>query len=554
MMDKILIPTAVAKPTPQSGSPAVLGAKKAKGQEAGDFDLAQLAAMLAAQQSEAPKPELAKAQNPQNLAALVEMARAEDAQRSGLQSMKEKSPLTQVPAASMKTAAAIAGLKPWSKNWVFEGVEQNENLKGLIPTAPQEGLEVVSDKPTENAVGAMKSPLAPKISPEVIQEILSKSRGEAATRQGVSQSEVEEFKATAAKLGPELALANLIRKREEPSSSDQLFAGVAPAKTEAFGQLPVDSRVAQVNSPVMYALPERVMGEMHTALEGPMVKVERQAAGPSAGNSALSGGEFLSTLGVVRGGIQNAGQSNTESGGNSDGQFGSEMKKNLRVIEGGAGKGKQVGPTGSHVELSGLDPQLKAQAISVPTVEVTGHVTKGAMSQDRLSSEALTGISAGIRNLSPQGGGEMRIRLKPENLGELHVRVVTNGNGNVGLQIQASDEKAKKILEESMGSLKESLASHQLSLMSVDLSVTSARNGSGLSDFNSNQNSSSGFQQDLMSSNRGNENGRSWNESSNRGSSSRETYGGSDARPALATAARTSNGNYSSSGRLDVMA
>lgn len=108
---------------------------------------------------------------------------------------------------------------------------------------------------------------------------------------------------------------------------------------------------------------------------------------------------------------------------------------------------------------------------SLGKIEVTGHVVKGAMAQDRLSTEALMGISTGVRNLASQGGGEIRIRLKPENLGELHLRVMTDGS-RVGLKIQASDESARRVIEESIGYLKESLAAQNLSLGKVDLSIS----------------------------------------------------------------------------------
>src|SRR5262249_43163565 len=105
-----------------------------------------------------------------------------------------------------------------------------------------------------------------------------------------------------------------------------------------------------------------------------------------------------------------------------------------------------------------------------PPVDVAGHVVKGAMAQERLSSESLGNISAGIRNFTAQGGGEIRLRLKPDNLGELHVRVVTQGN-DVGLRIQASSERAKRVLEESISHLRDSLASQRLNLGAVDFTV-----------------------------------------------------------------------------------
>jgi flagellar hook-length control protein FliK len=90
-------------------------------------------------------------------------------------------------------------------------------------------------------------------------------------------------------------------------------------------------------------------------------------------------------------------------------------------------------------------------------------------------------------SFSANGGGEIRIRLKPENLGELHVRVVTDGR-NVGLHIQASDEKARKILEESLSHLKDSMATQNLSLGAVDLTVGRSHS-SGFGDSLGNQQS-----------------------------------------------------------------
>ena len=67
----------------------------------------------------------------------------------------------------------------------------------------------------------------------------------------------------------------------------------------------------------------------------------------------------------------------------------------------------------------------------------------------------------------------MKIRLNPDHLGEIHVRVSAGGKSGseVGLQIQASDERAKRILEESISSLKDGLASQSLTLSKIDVQV-----------------------------------------------------------------------------------
>ena len=50
-------------------------------------------------------------------------------------------------------------------------------------------------------------------------------------------------------------------------------------------------------------------------------------------------------------------------------------------------------------------------------------------------------------------------------------------NGEIGIHIQASDEKAKKILQDSLGSLKNGLAAQNLTLGKVAIEVASAGAG-----------------------------------------------------------------------------
>ena len=67
----------------------------------------------------------------------------------------------------------------------------------------------------------------------------------------------------------------------------------------------------------------------------------------------------------------------------------------------------------------------------------------------------------------------MRIRLRPDHLGELRLIVSAHGN-RVGIQFQASHEKTKKIIESSLASLKESLSSQNLILSQIDLTLLQA--------------------------------------------------------------------------------
>jgi hypothetical protein len=233
--------------------------------------------------------------------------------------------------------------------------------------------------------------------------------------------------------------------------------------------------------------------------------------------AGLSGAEFLSTLGAAKGAIGMLGEGSQFQGGQGEGNDAamSGGKPSLRMIQGGAKGGKagfdneltlsqSVGNlVGQHV-APGAGNGLTAMAGGTGlAAEVTGYVTKGANAEDRLSSESLTGITSSLRGITTQGtGGEMRIRLKPENLGELHVRVMTDGR-NVGLQIQATDEKAKRIIEESLSHLKESMAAQNLSLGAVDFTVGhmqgSSQSGDGAFQGNQHQQGQSGLAGDWLS-------------------------------------------------------
>jgi flagellar hook-length control protein FliK len=70
--------------------------------------------------------------------------------------------------------------------------------------------------------------------------------------------------------------------------------------------------------------------------------------------------------------------------------------------------------------------------------------------------------------LASKGGGEMKVTLTPEGMGEVNIKVkMINGQVNVEM-VTASDE-AKKVLEKGLGELKENLTAHKLNLESIKI-------------------------------------------------------------------------------------
>jgi hypothetical protein len=480
--------------------------------------------------------------NSEKLAVTTALLKGKAGQRMGLTPSAEQSPATMKSAVSGSTGSAIAGLKPWSKDWVFEGADnENPYLKPLFgkseAEAAQEGLKAQAEKGGANQLNPLVAQLAAQ---------LAKKESELGATRGDGDSGAKNI--APQKTDAEVRAALVAALKESPQKADKSGEHSQLLKQLGLQASLLNGAVTDVNA-------------------GPHKAVLGESPGQSRLAQRLSGDEFLSTLKSVQGnhpaaiaglsagaGFEQSGNSTDNSGGNSDGQGALQGKPNLRVIEGG--NGRHAGNLGSFDSSLGAQSATLGSAPSshlgaspqvvAPTV-VTGHVVQGSMAQDRLSSETVIGMSSSIRTLSANGGGEMRIRLKPENLGELHVRVMTDGT-QVGLHIQANDEKAKKILEESLGHLKESLATQNLKLGHVDFTVAKAAKSEGGEMNHSSQWQNQSARQDQMQQNSEQNRQNGWSKSN--------AYDSGDFGPGVTSAvqAQASPAAYSASGRLDVKA
>ena len=96
-----------------------------------------------------------------------------------------------------------------------------------------------------------------------------------------------------------------------------------------------------------------------------------------------------------------------------------------------------------------------------------------------MSTETLRDVSHNISGFAKTGGGEIKIRLKPDNLGELDVRVRSTGN-QVKLKIHANDEGAKRMIEDSVAYLRDSLRARNLELGTVEVTVGQQQSAAGM--------------------------------------------------------------------------
>ncbi|MBC7371523.1 MAG: flagellar hook-length control protein FliK [Bdellovibrionaceae bacterium] len=77
--------------------------------------------------------------------------------------------------------------------------------------------------------------------------------------------------------------------------------------------------------------------------------------------------------------------------------------------------------------------------------------------------------------LIKKGGGEMKVQMSPEGMGNIHMKVMVE-NGKVNVQMSAETSEAKKALEEGLSGLKNSLAAHKLSMDHVKIDVVNSTN------------------------------------------------------------------------------
>ena len=75
-----------------------------------------------------------------------------------------------------------------------------------------------------------------------------------------------------------------------------------------------------------------------------------------------------------------------------------------------------------------------------------------------------------------KGGGEAKITMNPEGLGEIHMKITVN-DGKVNLEMSAQTKEAKKLIEGSLDELKSGLSQHKLSIEHVKVDVSNQTAG-----------------------------------------------------------------------------
>jgi len=126
----------------------------------------------------------------------------------------------------------------------------------------------------------------------------------------------------------------------------------------------------------------------------------------------------------------------------------------------------------------------QTQAMAKPdTLPLTGKIG-GMGSADAVAGQAPKDHSVNIQQVMNQanymikkGGGEAIIKLNPEGLGQVHLKVAVQ-DGKVNVMMNADSKEAKNIIESSLHDLKHSLSAKNLSLDSIKVDVGSSMSSS----------------------------------------------------------------------------
>lgn len=132
-------------------------------------------------------------------------------------------------------------------------------------------------------------------------------------------------------------------------------------------------------------------------------------------------------------------------------------------------------------KIAPQNPELAANQLSHKTFDsqlgqVNNLATGEALAMNAADgkanrAEAIQSVINNAQALSQKGGGEMKMILKPEHLGEIQLKVSMQGN-QVNVSMVAEKPEAKKLLEQNIQELKHGLATHNLSMEKVDVSLS----------------------------------------------------------------------------------
>ena len=174
-------------------------------------------------------------------------------------------------------------------------------------------------------------------------------------------------------------------------------------------------------------------------------------------------------------------QSTGQQQSSSDSQTSNEP---MKAIEPQADLASQVSALHVGQNNSFANTMRSTNAAATPNLDSANADTQNSV--DEVMNQA--------KYLVTKGGGEMTVKMSPEGMGEVHLKVILQ-EGKINIEMNTQDKSVKKLIEESLSDLKSSLASQQMKLDHVKINSVVATGTENNTQMNSNQNQSFSNQQ-----------------------------------------------------------
>ncbi len=167
-----------------------------------------------------------------------------------------------------------------------------------------------------------------------------------------------------------------------------------------------------------------------------------------------------------------SGQNLSDQANSNSEQKNSEQLKDL--------KSELTGTNQMHQAAGQSHTEFKTQLMGTSTAADT------TLSKLEANREAnISEVMGQAQYLVKKGGGEVVVRMSPEGLGEVHLKVILQ-DGKLNIEMQTQDKNVKKLIEDSLAELKSGLAANRLSLEHVKIDTVNATNADNNMQFQSN--------------------------------------------------------------------
>ncbi len=189
------------------------------------------------------------------------------------------------------------------------------------------------------------------------------------------------------------------------------------------------------------------------------LKMEQALQGQAGGASSFGGPNGFSLLAGANAVNGNAASAEAGEEFSSFSESGNGSSKDSLDLSSSKGAGEFFVQKDTLVK-----PEFAAAGISGGALAGKAGMTKAE------STENIQQLMNQAQYVIKKGGGEAIVKLNPEGLGEVHLRVTVN-EGKVNLQMSAETKEAKNLIESSIKDLQSSLGAHNLKIDRIKVDV-----------------------------------------------------------------------------------